>query len=119
MSTNILDMRIAPHLFRLRVLDENAYRSFPLHDVLRLEPTDRVRPRDGLRVGAWEIREEHSRSIGGLTTCGNNSIATNAILAVHDSGAIRGSAQINYTRFRPVWIHQTSLTSTRTSLGVP
>ena len=34
--------RSAPHLFRLRVLNENAYRSFPLHDVLRLEPTDRV-----------------------------------------------------------------------------
>ena len=34
-----------PHLFRLKVLDEETKRSFPITEVLRLEPTDRVRPK--------------------------------------------------------------------------
>ena len=36
--------------FRLKVMDEEAYRTFPIAEVLRLEPTDRVRPKGTLRA---------------------------------------------------------------------
>ena len=45
-----------PDFFRLKFLGEDASRSFPLGDVLRLEPTDRVRPKGtgASDLGAFE-----------------------------------------------------------------
>ena len=69
-----------PGLFRLKVVDDGAYRSFPMADLLRLEPTGRARPKGTLRscLGAFE----HSTldKLLDLTTCGNNSLIRNSVL---------------------------------------
>ena len=68
-----------PHLFKLRLLGEDAWRGFPRDDVLRLEPTDRVQPKGtGSDLGAFE-RSPLDRLLG-LTTCGNNSVIRNVVL---------------------------------------
>ena len=68
-----------PHLFKLKLLGEDAWRSFPRNDVLRLEPTDRVQPKGtGADLGAFE-RSPLDRLLG-LTTCGNNSVIHNVVL---------------------------------------
>ncbi|MCW5749627.1 MAG: DrmE family protein [Alphaproteobacteria bacterium] len=69
-----------PGFFRLKLLGEDAWRSFPLVDVLRLEPTDRVQPKGtgGSELGAFE-RSPLDHLLD-LTTCGNNSIVHNAVL---------------------------------------
>ena len=69
-----------PNFFRLKFLGEDASRSFPLADVLRLEPTDRVRPKGIGRssLGAFE-RSPLDRLLD-VTTCGNNSLVQNAVL---------------------------------------
>ena len=69
-----------PHLFRLRVLGKNTWRSFPIVDMLRLEPTDRVRPKG---TGNSDLGEPERSSIDhllDLTICGNNSIIRNTVL---------------------------------------
>ena len=70
-----------PHLFKLRVLDDNAYRSFPLHEIVRLEPTDRFLPKGKLASDLGEFEKSLLDELLGLTTCGNNSIVTNTVLA--------------------------------------
>ena len=69
-----------PDFFRLKFLGEDASRSFPLVDVLRLEPTDRVRPKGtgGSDLGAFE-RSPLDHLLD-LSTCGNNSLIQNAVL---------------------------------------
>ena len=69
-----------PDFFRLKFLGEDASRSFPLVDVLRLEPTDRVRPKGtgASDLGAFE-RSPLDHLLD-LTTCGNNSLIRNAVL---------------------------------------
>lgn len=69
-----------PGFFRLKLLGEDAWRSFPLVDVLRLEPTDRVRPKGtgSSDLGAFE-RSPLDHLLD-LTTCGNNSLIENAVL---------------------------------------
>ena len=68
-----------PGFFRLKVLGEEAYRSFAMADVLRLEPTDRVRPKGdlGSRLGAFE--RSALDELLDLTTCGNNSLIRNTV----------------------------------------
>ena len=67
-----------PQFFRLKLLGEEASRSFPLEDVLRLEPTDRVRPKGtGSDLGVFE--RSHLDRLLGLTTGGNNSLIQNAV----------------------------------------
>ena len=70
----------APGLFRLKVLGEEAYRSFRIPDVLRLEPTDRVRPKGTLtsKLGGFEL--SGLDKLLHLTTGGNNSVIRNSVL---------------------------------------
>ena len=69
-----------PGRFRLKVMGDEEYRSFPMADVLRLEPTDRVRPKGTLnsRLGVYE--RSHLDELLDLTTCGNNSLIRNIVL---------------------------------------
>ena len=69
-----------PDFFRLKFLGEDASRSFRLVDVLRLEPTDRVRPKGtgASDLGAFE-RSPLDHLLD-LATCGNNSLIQNAVL---------------------------------------
>ncbi len=69
-----------PEFFRLKVLEEEAYRSFPMADVLRLEPTDRVRPKGDLGSRLGEFERSALDEMLDLTTCGNNSLIRNTVL---------------------------------------
>ncbi len=71
-----------PGQFRLKLLgtETRSYRSFPLVDVLRLEPTDRVRPRG---TGATKLGQRASGPLDQLLdvhSCGNKSIVRNIVL---------------------------------------
>ena len=71
-----------PGFFRLKVLGEDAWRSFPLVDVLRLEPSDRVRPK-GLGNSDLGIFERSPLDqLLDLSTCGNNSVIRNVALVL-------------------------------------
>ena len=69
-----------PDFFRLKCLGEDAWRSFPLVDVLRLEPTDRVRPKGTGASDLGVFERSPLDDLLDLTTCGNNSLIRNAVL---------------------------------------
>lgn len=69
-----------PGHFRLKVLGEDAWRSFPLVDVLRLEPTDRVRPKGTGHSALGTFEHSELDDLLDLATCGNNSIIRNTVL---------------------------------------
>lgn len=69
-----------PGFFRLKLLGEDAWRSFPLVDVLRLEPTDRVRPKGTGSSDLGTFERSPLDHLLDLTTCGNNSVIRNAVL---------------------------------------
>lgn len=70
------------NFFRLKVLDrEVASLNFPMVEVLRLEPTDRIRPKGPLDhsvLGTFE--RSRLDELLDLTTCGNNSLIQNTVL---------------------------------------
>ena len=69
-----------PGRFRLKILEERAYRSFWTNDVLRLEPTDRVRPKGKLNSPLGTFERSHLDVLLGLATYGNNSLFKNSVL---------------------------------------
>ena len=69
-----------PSFFKLKILGEDSWRSFPLIDVLRLEPTDHVRPKGTGASDLGEFERSHLDHLLDLTTCGNNSLIQNAVL---------------------------------------
>ena len=69
-----------PGLFKLRLLGEDAWLSFPLADVLRLEPTDHVRPKGTAKSKLGEFERGPLDHLLDLTTCGNNSVIRNVVL---------------------------------------
>ena len=68
-----------PKFFKLKVLDESASRSFPLDDVLRLEPTERVLPK-GTGAILGDVERSPLDRLLDLTSSGNNSLIRNAVL---------------------------------------
>lgn len=69
-----------PGFFKLKLIGENSWRSFPLTDILRLEPTDRIKPKG---VGSSDLGTFEPSPLDhllDLTTCGNNSIVCNTVL---------------------------------------
>ena len=71
-----------PGFFRLKFLGENAWRSFPLGDLLRLEPTDRVRPKGNGKSNLGAFERSPLDNLLDLTACGNNSVIENAVLVL-------------------------------------
>ena len=71
-----------PDFFRLKFLGEDASRSFPLVDVLRLEPTDRVRPKGTGASDFGTFERSPLDHLLELTTCGNNSLIQNSVLVL-------------------------------------
>jgi hypothetical protein len=69
-----------PGFFRLKIIGEKAWRSLPLVDVLRLEPTERVRPKGAGNSNIGVFVRSPLDLLLDLTTCGNNSIIRNAVL---------------------------------------
>ena len=71
-----------PGFFRLKFLGENAWRSFPLGDLLRLEPTARVRPKGNSKSDLGAFERSPLDNLLDLTSCGNNSVIENAVLVL-------------------------------------
>ena len=71
-----------PDFFRLKFLGENAWRSFPLGDLLRLEPTDRVRPKGNGKSDLGAFERSALDNLLDVTACGNNSVIENAVLVL-------------------------------------
>ena len=69
-----------PGRFRLKILGERSYRSFWMTEVLRLEPTDRLRPKGKLKSPLGSFERSHLDVLLGLSTCGNNSLFKNSVL---------------------------------------
>lgn len=69
-----------PDFFRLKILGENAWRTFPLVDVLRLEPTNRVRPKGTGKSDLGAFKQSPIDHLLDLTTFGNNSLIQNSVL---------------------------------------
>ena len=66
--------------FRLKVLDEVAYRTFRIEEALRLEPTEHVRPKGTLKSALGKFECSLLDELLALNTCGNNSIFQNTVL---------------------------------------
>jgi hypothetical protein len=71
-----------PGQFKLKLIgaETRSFRSFPLVDILRLEPTDRLRPQG---TGATNLGQRASGPLDKLldfNSCGNNSIIRNVVL---------------------------------------
>ena len=75
-----------PEMFRLRVQGKRERRSFPIEDVLRLEPTTRIRPVGTLKSDLGKFGQSSLDRLLGITTYGNQSITRNVVL-VHIAGA--------------------------------
>ena len=75
-----------PEVFRLRVQGKREWRSFPIADVLRLEPTTRMRPKGTLKSDLGQFGQSILDGLLGITTYGNHSITRNVVL-VHIAGA--------------------------------
>ncbi len=70
-----------PDKFRLRVLGEpKSSRSFPIGEVLRLEPTERSRQKGKLGTQLGSFEPSYLDVLLGLTTSGNNSVFRNSVL---------------------------------------
>ena len=70
-----------PHLFRLKEIgNPQNSRSFPLTDILRLEPTDRLRPKGILKSDLGKRELSHLDKLIEINTSGNNSLFRNAVL---------------------------------------
>ena len=69
-----------PDFFRLKVLGEESWLSFRMSEVLRLEPTDRVRPKGTLNSSLGKFERSRLDELLDLSTCGNNSMIRNTVL---------------------------------------
>ena len=70
-----------PGRFKLKVLGERLdNRSFPMKDLLRLEPTDRVRPKGKNKSDLGTFERSHLDKLLDLDSCGNNSLFRNTVL---------------------------------------
>ena len=69
-----------PGKFRLKVLDKTDRRSFPITDVVRLEPTARKRPKGTLNSDVKTTERVGIDKLLGVTTFGNTSISRNVVL---------------------------------------
>ena len=66
--------------FRLKVMDEETYFTFPINQILRLEPTNRIRPKGLVKSDLGKYERSRLDELLGLTTCGNNSLIQNTVL---------------------------------------
>jgi hypothetical protein len=66
--------------YRGSLLGNDARRSFPLVDVLRLEPTDRLRPKGTGACNLGQFASSPLDQLLDLSSCGNNSVICNIVL---------------------------------------
>ena len=68
-----------PDFFRLKVMGEETWRSFPIAEVLRIEPTDRLRPKGKGNTTLGHYEPSRLDGLLDLKTCGNNSLIQNNV----------------------------------------
>ena len=69
-----------PNKFRLKVQGRQDWRSFEISDVLRLEPTTRLRPRGTLSSNLGIYEQDSLDRLLNVTTYGNHSLIRNNVL---------------------------------------
>ena len=69
-----------PDLFRLKIQDKEERRSFPISEVLRLEPTTHKLPKGTLVSNLGVFNQTNLDGLIGLRTFGNSSIFLNVVL---------------------------------------
>ena len=69
-----------PNFFKLKCLGENTSRSVQLTDLIRLEPTDRVRPKGKGGSDLGSVERGHLDVLLNIDTFGNNSVIQNFVL---------------------------------------
>lgn len=68
-----------PGFFRLKVMGEGTWLSFPVAEVLRIEPTDRLRPKGKGNTSLGQFERSRLDKLLDLKTCGNNSLIRNSV----------------------------------------
>ena len=69
-----------PDIFRLKVQGKQERRSFPISEVLRLEPTSRVRPQGKLSSDLGDYQQSSLDRLLNIITYGNHSLMQNTVL---------------------------------------
>ena len=69
-----------PEQFGLKVMGDRSRRSFPVDDVLRIEPTDRLRPKGQVNSTLGEFELSKLDRLLHLTAGGNHSLIKNRVL---------------------------------------
>ena len=69
-----------PELFKLKELGNANSRGFPIHEVLRLEPTERLLPKGKLSDDLGGFEQSSLDKLLNLMTCGNCSLIRNSVL---------------------------------------
>lgn len=97
-----------PAFLKLGVLeDRKSVRTFPIADVLRLEPTEHMRPKGTLRSKFSDFQRSPLDSLLDLATCGNRSLFRNRVLLqmaktrflrIVDSIELSRNPESNYSR---------------------
>ncbi len=75
--------------FRLRVMDEDAWRTFPVADILRVEPTERKRPKGKLKTELAVMEKHPLDHLLGVSTFGNQSLFTNGVLLLDHQNSLK------------------------------
>ena len=83
-----------PDQFRLRVQGEEAWRTFPMSDVLRLEPTNRKRPKGTLSSKIHQFDRSPLDQLLDITTFGNDSMIRNVVLLYMAQARFAGVADV-------------------------
>ena len=83
-----------PNLFRLKEQGKRSWRSFPVSEVLRLEPTARKRPKGTLSSKIHEFDRSPLDQLLDITTYGNDSMIRNIVLLYMAQARFAGIAEV-------------------------
>lgn len=75
--------------FRLKIMDEQAWRTFPVEDILRMESTERKRPKGKLNTKLAAVETSPLDKLMGVKSFGNQSLFTNYVLYLDHQNAFR------------------------------
>ncbi len=85
-----------PNNFRLRTLDGNGSRSFPVKDVLRLAQTSKTRPQGKLSTKIRDAEQTALDNVIGVPTYGNLNLFKNRVLCLDEQAGFSEFADEHY-----------------------
>ena len=83
-----------PDKFRLKVQDKPDWRSFPISEVIRIEPTTRKRPKGTLTSDLGVFHRSNLDDLLDIMTYGNSSVIRNVVLLYMAQARFEGIANI-------------------------